>query len=76
MPWLIPVITVVLISRAILSLVAGLALVKRAPWARIFAIVAAFLTIIKPITGTALAIYTLWVLMPSASAREYDQIAQ
>jgi hypothetical protein len=76
MPWLIPVITVVLISRAILSLVAGLALVNRAPWARIFAIVAAFLTIIKPITGTALAIYTLWVLMPSASAREYDQIAQ
>jgi hypothetical protein len=75
LPWLVPVITIVLIGRAILSLVTGLALVWRAPWARIFAIVAAFLTIIKPITGTALAIYTLWVLMPRASGQEYEQIA-
>ena len=75
MPWLLPVITVVIIGRTILSLIAGLALVNRAPWARIFAIVAAFLTLIKPIAGTALAVYTLWVLLPRASAQEYDQIA-
>lgn len=75
MHWLVPVITIVLIGRTILSLIAGLALVNRAPWARMFAIVVAFLTIIKPITGTALAIYTLWVLMPSASAQEYEQMA-
>lgn len=76
MHWLVPVITVVLIGRTILSLITGLALVNRAPWARMFAIVVAFLTIIKPITGTALAIYTLWVLLPGASAQEYDQMAR
>jgi hypothetical protein len=72
--WLLPIITIVLIGRVILSLVTGLALVNRAPWARILAIVAAFLTILKPFTGTALAIYTLWVLLPGPSGQEYDQM--
>lgn len=75
MHWLLPVITIAVIGRTILSLIAGLALVNRAPWARIFAIVVAFLTLIKPITGTALAIYTLWVLLPGSSGQEYEQMA-
>jgi hypothetical protein len=75
-PWLLPMITVLLIGRAVLSLVTGLALLYRAPWARILAIVAAFLTIFKLFTGTALAIYTLWVLLPGPSGQEYDQMAR
>jgi hypothetical protein len=74
--WLAPFITVMVVGRAILSIATGLALVRRAPWARMLAIVVAFLTIIKPITGTALAIYTLWVLLPSPSAQEYEQMAE
>lgn len=76
MQWFIPLITTILIGRVILAAVTGFALVARAPWARILAIVAAFLTIIKPITGTALAIYTLWVLLPGPSGQEYDQLAR
>lgn len=76
MPWFVPLVTTILIGRAALAAVTGLALVSRAPWARILAIVAAFLTIIKPITGTALAIYTLWVLLPGPSGQEYDQLAR
>jgi hypothetical protein len=75
MPWLIPMITAITAVRAVLCLVTGIALLRRAHWARPLAIVAAFLTLIKPLTGTALAIYTLWVLLPSASGQEYDQIA-
>ncbi|HTV05401.1 MAG TPA: zinc ribbon domain-containing protein [Acidobacteriaceae bacterium] len=75
MAWFVPLITVILIGRAVISLITGLALLNRARWARIFAIVVAFLTIIKPITGTALAIYTLWVLLPGASGQEYEQMA-
>lgn len=75
MHWLVPIITVVLIGRTVLSVITGIALVNRAPWARVFAIVVAFLTIIKPITGTALAIYTLWVLIPDLSGQEYQQMA-
>ena len=76
MPWLVPLITIILIGRTILAVATGLALVNRMPWARMLAIVAAFLTLIKPITGTALAIYTLWVLLPGPSAQEYDQMAR
>ena len=76
LPWFAPLITVIVLGRAILCFATGIALNRRASWARMLAIVAGFLTLIKPITGTALAIYTLWVLMPSPSALEYEQMAQ
>ena len=75
MPWFAPLITTLVIGRAILCFATGMALNRRTPWARGLAIVAAILTIIKPIAGTALAIYTLWVLLPSPSAQEYQQMA-
>ncbi len=75
LPWLIPVITVILAGRAVLCLVTGIALLRRASWARVLALVTAFLTLIRPFLGTALAIYTLWVLLPGASGQEYDHIA-
>jgi hypothetical protein len=75
-PFLVPIITVVLAGRAVLCLVTGIALLRRASWARMLAIVCAFLTLIRPFLGTALAVYTLWVLLPSASGQEYDQIAE
>lgn len=75
MPWFIPIVTAILAARATLSLITGIAILNRASWARPLAIVTAFLTLIKPITGTLLAIYTLWVLLPSASGQEYDHIS-
>ena len=38
-------------------------------------LVAAILSLIKIFFGTALGIYTLWVLVPGASGAEYDDIA-
>ncbi len=72
--WLVPLITVVLMGRAILCFVAGISLLRRASWARMLAIVTAFLALIHPFAGTILGIYTLWVLLPSASGQEYEQI--
>lgn len=72
--WLVPLITVFLVGRAILCLVTGVSLLRRASWARILAIVAAFLALIHPIGGTLLGIYTLWVLFPAASGQEYEQM--
>lgn len=74
LPWFVPLVTVVLVLRAILCVATGLALMRRAPWARTLAIITAFVTLIRPLTGTILAIYTLWVLLPSASGQEYQQI--
>jgi hypothetical protein len=72
--WLVPLITAVLVGRAILCLVTGISLLRRASWARILGIVTAFLALIHPFSGTILGIYTLWVLLPSASGQEYEQI--
>ncbi len=75
MPWLIPIITASILVRAVLYVISGVGLLRRAGWARPLAIVAGFLTLIKLPLGTALSIYTLWVLLPGASGQEYDQIA-
>ena len=72
--WFIPLVTTVLIVRSALCVITGLGLLRRASWARPLAIVVSFLTLIRPLTGTILAIYTLWVLLPSASGQEYDRI--
>jgi hypothetical protein len=74
MAWLGPIVLVVTCFRAILSAVTGIALMQRQPWGRVLAIVAAVLTLIKPIFGTVLAIYTLWVLAPRLSGQEWDQM--
>ncbi len=72
--WLVPLITVFLVGRATLCLVTGIGLLRRASWARILALVAAFLALVHPIGGTILGIYTLWVLLPAASGQEYEQM--
>jgi hypothetical protein len=72
--WLVPLITAFLVGRAILCLATGISLLRRASWARILAIVTAFLALIHPFSGTILGIYTLWVLLPSASGQEYEQM--
>ncbi len=74
--WLLHLITVLVLARAILSLAVGIALLTRQPWGRIFAIIIAVLTLIKPLLGTALAIYTLWVFFGNNADRDYSQIAE
>jgi len=70
-----PVIAVTTIFAAVLALAAGYGLLNRRPWGRIVAIIAAILALIKFPLGTALGVYTLWVLAPGASGLEYDAIA-
>jgi hypothetical protein len=41
----------------------------------IFAIVIAILTLIKPLLGTLLAIYTLWVLLGRDTGPDYERMA-
>jgi hypothetical protein len=70
-----PAIAVATVFAAALALIAGYGLLNRRPWGRIVAIIAAILALIKFPFGTALGIYTLWVLAPGASGLEYDAIA-
>ncbi len=72
--WLLHVIAVAVVIRVILSLAVGIALLTRQPWGRVFSIVIAVLTLLKPVVGTILAIYTLWVLLSQNAGQEYDRI--
>jgi hypothetical protein len=45
------------------------------PWARSLAIVLSFFVLLRIPLGTALGVYTLWVLLPDPSRREYEQLA-
>jgi hypothetical protein len=48
---------------------------ERAPWARVYSIVLGAITLIEVPLGTALGIYTLWVLLPEKSEEEYREIS-
>src|SRR6266852_3303715 len=62
--WLIP--SIVLMTLACV----GWGLLQRQPWARTIAIVLGILALFHPPFGTALGIYTLWVLLAAESRVE------
>jgi len=72
---LFPFLAIITAILAALALFVGYALLTRRPWGRTLAIVVGILTLLKPLLGTALGIYTLWVLAPSTSGYEYEAIA-
>ncbi len=53
----------------------GWGLMKHQSWARITAIVLGVLALFHPPLGTALGIYTLWVLLSGDAGVEYDRLA-
>lgn len=63
------------IATGILGIAAGYGILRRRPWGRIVALVAAFICVISIPFGTAIAIYTLLVLLPGHTDREYVQLA-
>lgn len=58
------------------GILVGWGLMNHERWARITAIVVGILAIFHPPFGTALGIYTLWVLLPANSASEYERLSQ
>ncbi|MEG9437991.1 hypothetical protein JAO29_17735 [Edaphobacter sp. HDX4] len=76
-PWmaLMPVLLTTAVVMAALALFAGLSLLNRKPHGRLLAIVLGILALFKFPLGTALGIYTLWVLAPTSSAVEYEAVA-
>jgi len=60
----------------VLGVIAGWGLMERQTWARMLAIVLAFISLIHVPFGTAIGIYTLWVLLPATSEAEYQRIAR
>ncbi|SRR6266436_1844303 len=67
---------IVLALFGVLHLVLAWGLFERESWARMLGLVLGFLALARVPFGTALGIYTLWVLLPEESGVEYDRMAQ
>jgi hypothetical protein len=77
--WLRPFLSVIALlvaAKAALGFATGWGLLQREPWARMLTIVLAFLALFNIPFGTALGIYTLWVLLPAESDAEYHEQAR
>ena len=58
----------------VVHLILAWGLYERKQWARPLGLAIGFLALLRFPLGTALGIYTLWVLLPEISAREYEHI--
>ena len=72
---LLSVVAILLLAKAVCGFIAGWGLLHHEPWARVVTLVLAFISLFTNIPfGTALGIYTMWVLLPSRSEQEYDAL--
>jgi hypothetical protein len=60
-------------GKAVAGFLVAWGLLQREPWARILTIVMAFVALFNIPFGTAIGIYTLWVLLPAESDAEFKQ---
>jgi hypothetical protein len=69
------VIALLVLAKAAFGFIAGWGLLHREPWARILSLVLGFISLFHIPFGTAVGVYTLWVLLPAQSEQEYDTMA-
>jgi hypothetical protein len=72
---LLSVVAILILAKAAFGFMAGWGLLKREPWARILTLVLAFLALVNIPFGTALGVYTLWVLLPGTAEQDYEALA-
>jgi hypothetical protein len=78
--WMLPVGAItamagtVTLAYGVIGIIAAWGLFQRLRWARVLALIIAFLSLIHLPFGTALGIYTLWVLLPAQSGEEYSRM--
>ena len=76
LPHLMRAVGGLLLAGAALGLLAGWGLLERQSWARPLAIVLGCFSLLHMPMGTALGIYTLWVLLPASSEYEYRRMSR
>jgi hypothetical protein len=66
------IIAVGLMLLAIPGIVGGIGLLRKKEWARILILIVGFLDLVRIPLGTALGIYTIWVLMSSDIVQAFN----
>jgi hypothetical protein len=75
-PMVLTLIGSVLLLIGVGGVLTGWGLLHHEHWARIAALVLGILALFHLLLGTALGIYTLWVLLADEGGAEYDRIAR
>jgi hypothetical protein len=73
---ILQIVAYLYIGGAAVGIIAGWGLLDRQPWARTLGIVLGAFSLLDVPFGTALGIYTLWVLLPAQSEEEFRQITR
>lgn len=68
-------ISILILGKGLLAIAAGIGLLQKSHWARLIALVSAFVSMIDIPLGLALGIYSIWVLMSQGAEQEYEKIA-
>jgi len=74
--WIIEWIGFVFIGGAAIGFLAGWGLLDRRPWARMLTIVLGCFSLFDVPFGTAIGVYSLWVLLPAESEAEFGRISR
>jgi hypothetical protein len=64
-----------LLAVSMIGLVGGIGLLSRSPWARTLTLIAGFIELVNLPLGTALGIYTIWVLLSTGAEDEYRKMS-
>ncbi|HWR13944.1 MAG TPA: zinc ribbon domain-containing protein [Terriglobales bacterium] len=71
---LIALVGWLILAKGAVGMAAGIGLLNRVPWARTLTLIVGFLSLLSIPIGTAIGIYTIWVLLPSGAEREYNEL--
>ena len=72
---LFTVLGILILAKSAIGFFAGWGLLHREPYARVLALVLAFISLFNIPFGTAVGVYTMWVLLPQESQEEYERLA-
>jgi hypothetical protein len=70
------IVGIMILAKAGVGFLAGWGLIQRESWGRVIALVLAFISLFNIPFGTAIGVYTLWVLLPGQSQGEYDALVE
>ena len=70
------VLGILLMLKSLLGIATGAGLLQRKSWARILALIFGIIALLSVPLGTALGVYTLWVLLSQESRTEYESMAR
>ena len=67
---------IIVLAKAAFGFFAGWGLLQRESWARTVCLILAFISLFLNVPiGTAMGVYTMWVLLPASSEQEYAALA-